>query len=106
MERLLTSCACLLIAVVSNLCARPCLAGPASIVIDGRSAGRTFDGLGAVSAGGSTRLLVDYPEPQCSRILDGRQIASVEDPVHAHGMIALGTKWGRIQFDGLQVTEP
>jgi len=70
MERLLTSCACLLIAVVSNLCGGRCLAGPASIVIDGSSAGRTFDGLGAVSAGGSTRLLIDYPEPQRSRILD------------------------------------
>jgi len=35
--------------------------------------------------------------------LDGRQIASVEDPAHAHGMIALGTEWGRIQFDDLQV---
>src|SRR5258708_900343 len=70
MERLLTSCACLLIAAVSNLCGGRCLAGPASIVIDGSSAGRTFDGLGAVSAGGSTRLLIDYPEPQRSRILD------------------------------------
>ena len=41
-----------------------------TIVIDGRSAGRTFDGLGALSAGASTRLLVDYPEPQRSQILD------------------------------------
>jgi hypothetical protein len=60
-ERRLTFCACLLPAV---------LAGQARIVIDGRSGGRTFDGLGAVSAGGSTRLLIDYPEPQRSRILD------------------------------------
>ena len=41
-----------------------------TIVIDGRSAGRIFDGLGALSAGASTRLLVDYPEPQRSQILD------------------------------------
>ena len=30
-----------------------------TIAIDGRSAGRIFDGLGALSAGASTRLLVD-----------------------------------------------
>ena len=41
-----------------------------TIVIDGQSAGRIFDGLGALSAGASTRLLVDYPEPQRSQILD------------------------------------
>jgi len=41
-----------------------------SITLDGKSAGRTFEGLGALSAGASTRLLVDYPEPQRSQILD------------------------------------
>jgi hypothetical protein len=30
----------------------------------------TFDGVGVVSAGASTRLLIDYPEPYRSRILD------------------------------------
>ena len=69
-ERRLTFCACLLPAVVSGFHARAGLAAQASIVIDGNSAGKTFDGLGAVSAGGSTRLLIDYREPQRSRILD------------------------------------
>ncbi|MFJ2582877.1 hypothetical protein [Kitasatospora aureofaciens] len=42
-----------------------------SIAIDGSSTGRTFDGLGAISGGGATsRLLVDYPEPQRSQVLD------------------------------------
>ncbi len=41
-----------------------------SVVIDGRSNGRIFDGIGAVSAGASSRLLIDYPEPQRSEILD------------------------------------
>jgi O-glycosyl hydrolase len=68
--RPLTACARLLPALVSVLCARAGLAGPASIVIDGKSGGRTFDGLGAVSAGGSTRLLIDYPEPRRRQILD------------------------------------
>ena len=41
-----------------------------SIVLDGNNTGRIFDGLGAVSAGASSRLLIDYPEPQRSQILD------------------------------------
>lgn len=40
------------------------------IVLDGNATGRTFDGLGAASAGASSRLLYDYPEPQRSQILD------------------------------------
>jgi len=41
-----------------------------TITIDPRSKGRVFDGLGALSAGASSRLLPDYPEPQRSDILD------------------------------------
>ena len=41
-----------------------------SVILDGASKGRVFDGLGAVSAGASSRLLIDYPEPQRSQILD------------------------------------
>ncbi|MEV4517053.1 ricin-type beta-trefoil lectin domain protein [Dactylosporangium sp. NPDC049525] len=42
-----------------------------AITINGASGGRTFDGVGAVSGGGgNTRLLVDYPEPQRSDILN------------------------------------
>jgi O-glycosyl hydrolase len=40
------------------------------VTIDGTAEGRTFDGVGALSAGGSSRLLIDYPEPQRSQILD------------------------------------
>jgi len=42
----------------------------AQVVLDGHSKGRVFDGLGAASAGASSRLLIDYPEPQRSQILD------------------------------------
>lgn len=39
--------------------------------IDASAGGQTFHGLGAISGGGATsRLLVDYPEPQKSQILD------------------------------------
>ena len=40
------------------------------IHIDGKSSGRTFEGIGAVSAGASTRLLYDYEEPYRSDIND------------------------------------
>lgn len=40
------------------------------ITIDGNDEGRVFEGVGAVSAGGSSRLLIDYPEPYRSDILD------------------------------------
>src|SRR5437667_472815 len=40
------------------------------ITVNARREGRTFDGIGAVSAGASSRLLIDYPEPQRSQVLD------------------------------------
>lgn len=41
-----------------------------SLRIDGASPGRVFEGVGGVSAGASTRLLADYPEPARSHVLD------------------------------------
>src|SRR4029079_14417807 len=41
-----------------------------TVIIDGSSEGRIFDGIGARSAGASTRLLIDYQEPYRSQILD------------------------------------
>ena len=42
-----------------------------SVTLDGTSGGRTFDGIGAISGGGgNSRLLVNYPEPQRSQLLD------------------------------------
>ena len=43
---------------------------PKLIQLDATSPGRVFEGVGAVSAGASTRLLPDYPEPQRGQILD------------------------------------
>lgn len=41
------------------------------INIDGTAGGKRFDGLGAVSGGGATSVLLkDYPEPQRSQVLD------------------------------------
>ncbi|RKE23626.1 ricin-type beta-trefoil lectin domain protein [Streptomyces sp. TLI_171] len=42
-----------------------------SITVDGARTGRVFDGVGAASGGGgNSRLLIDYPEPQRSQLLD------------------------------------
>ncbi len=42
-----------------------------TIAVDGTGTGRTFDGMGAVSGGGATSVLLrDYVEPQRSQILD------------------------------------
>lgn len=45
-------------------------AGGMIIPINGKSGGRIFEGIGAVSAGASSRLLIDYPEKYRSDILD------------------------------------
>jgi hypothetical protein len=41
-----------------------------TITINGHDTGRIFDGIGALSAGASSRLLVDYPKKQQDEILD------------------------------------
>lgn len=40
------------------------------ITLNGSSPGRTLEGIGALSAGASSRLLIDYPEPQRRDVLD------------------------------------
>src|ERR1700677_748328 len=42
-----------------------------TIAVNGTSAGRTFDGVGAISGGGgNSRLLIDYPAAEQQQILD------------------------------------
>lgn len=41
-----------------------------TLVVDGSKTGSVFEGVGALSAGASSRLLMDYPEPYRSDILD------------------------------------
>lgn len=41
-----------------------------TITIDGHGVGRTYDGVGAISANGTSRFLIDYPEPYRSQVLD------------------------------------
>ncbi len=51
-------------------CAKPTAAPGTVIRIDPADGGRRFDGYGAISSAGNSRLLIDYPEPQRSQILD------------------------------------
>jgi O-glycosyl hydrolase len=60
----------LLVALVGALLLLAPAASAQTIAIDGADLGREFDGVGAVSAGASTRLLYDYPEPARSQVLD------------------------------------
>ena len=46
------------------------LAHSTSITLDGSAVSWTYDGHGALSAGASSRLLIDYEEPMRSDILD------------------------------------
>jgi hypothetical protein len=57
-------------AVVCAAGQSPDLHSEQTIPIDASGTGPVFDGLGAASAGASSRLLIDYPEPQRSQILD------------------------------------
>ncbi|MGB6302314.1 MAG: hypothetical protein WBF45_01085, partial [Acidobacteriaceae bacterium] len=47
-----------------------CFAANQAVTLDGANKGKIFEGIGALSAGASSRLLVDYPEPYRSQILD------------------------------------
>jgi galactosylceramidase len=43
---------------------------PVVVTLDPAKEGRTFEGIGALSAGASSRLLIDYPEPARGHVLD------------------------------------
>jgi len=46
-------------------------AAATAITVNGTSAGRTFDGIGAIGGGGgNSRLLTDYPAAEQTQILD------------------------------------
>ena len=41
-----------------------------TILISGNGQGRVFEGVGGLSAGATSRFVIDYPEPYRSQILD------------------------------------
>ncbi len=58
------------ILMATGLLAGGLSAAPPVIVLDPAKPGRVFEGIGGASAGASSRLLIDYPEPQRGEILD------------------------------------
>ena len=60
----------LTVLLFNALCTIHSIATETIIKVDGNDTGRVFEGVGAVSAGASTRNLVDYPDPQRSEVLD------------------------------------
>jgi len=63
-------CAKLVLFAVCLLFWLPARGADLALTLDPSKTGPEFEGIGAVSAGASTRLLIDYPEPVRSRILD------------------------------------
>lgn len=64
------NCLKLLVSVLLLLAVFDGVAEAVTIPIDGTDQGRAFEGIGAISAGANSRLLIDYEEPYRSDILD------------------------------------
>src|SRR5689334_3931115 len=59
------------VAAGTVLAVTPAAQAATAVTINGASGGRVFDGVGAISGGGgNSRLLIDYPEPERTQILD------------------------------------
>ena len=56
-------------ALPALLCLALAAAAAPQILLDGATAHHRFDGMGALSAGATSRLLYEYPEPQRSDIV-------------------------------------
>jgi hypothetical protein len=57
----------------------------------------------AGTANGWMRLSMAFHGDRISVSLDGKELASVRDKAHTHGMFGLGTGWNRAQFDNVSV---
>ena len=77
-------------------------------MLDGAGPGRVFDGIGATSGGGaSSRLLVNYPEPQRSQILDylfkpnyGASLQLLKVEVGSDGNAGMGSEPSHMRAPG------
>ena len=58
------------ITVLLSLTSLRALAADTTILLDVTANGKIYEGIGALSAGASSRLLIDYKEPYRSQILD------------------------------------
>ena len=77
------------------------------IVVDGSQLSVEFDGHGGLSAGGSSRLLIEYPEPQRSELLDylfkpdfGASLAVLKLEIGGDTQSTDGTEASHMHFKG------
>ena len=61
-------------------------------------------GSATIDRGQWNHLELRFSGHRIEAFLNGTALTSVEDSTHSHGMFALGTKWGHVQFDNLSVT--
>jgi galactosylceramidase len=59
---------------------------------------------GTATVTGWSRLGLAFQGDHITATINGKQIASVHDSSHKAGMFAVGTDWGRAQFDNVKVT--
>ncbi len=60
-----------LISLLSMICIPVSTSSPDDVImVNSKVTGRVYEGIGSLSAGASSRLLIDYPEPYRSQILD------------------------------------
>jgi len=52
---------------------------------------------------GWNQLSLAFHGDQITAIITGKQVASVHDSTHKTGMFAVGTDWGRAQFDNVNI---
>ncbi|XP_028917992.1 LOW QUALITY PROTEIN: galactocerebrosidase [Ornithorhynchus anatinus] len=94
---LLLGCAC-----------RPAAPGPHYVLDDAAGLAREFDGIGGLSGGGATsRLLVNYPEPYRSQILDylfkpnfGASLHILKVEIGGDGQTTDGTEPSHMHYEG------
>ena len=82
-------------------------AAPSPIVIDSTQVGPEFDGHGGLSAGGTSRLLIEYPEKEQSEILDylflpnfGASLAVLKLEIGGDTQSTDGTETSHMHFRG------
>src|SRR4051794_41941718 len=69
-RRIVWSCACAGLAIAVLAALVPAVAnGVTRIQISGTAVGGRFDGVGAISGGGNSPYLIDYPKPAPSALL-------------------------------------
>ena len=96
------------VTLLISVAALPALQADQAITIDGTGPAKKFDGIGAVSGGGGTSVLLkDYPEKQRAQILDllfkpnfGASISALYVEIGGDGNSTQGSELSHAHFKG------